>query len=129
MQTGVGTIFTFVEFFFLFHSPYLIKTMFEQSFPPVNAAINQLSKIEYKKHSQQFITFAMTVFAIVTILIQAVVEWYQNGGKEQLISYAHRFMLFVNEHTGLGNKFYAALVFLHNRIESFAHSVDDSLNA
>jgi hypothetical protein len=133
MQTGVVAIFTFVEFIFLFNSPYLIKTMFEQSFPPADAMVNQLSKIEYKKHWQQFVTFTLTVFAIVTVLAQdaykRVTEWYQNGGKEQLISYAHRSALFINKHTGLGNKFYAALVSVHNRIELSAHQVDDALSA
>lgn len=56
-----------------------------QSFPPADALIQQLSKIEYKKHLNTAITIILTIAAVVYVLGQMFVQWYQNGGKDSTI--------------------------------------------
>jgi hypothetical protein len=54
-------------------------------FPPADALIQQLSKIEYKKHLNNLITVILTIAAVVYVLSQKFLEWYQNGGKDSTI--------------------------------------------
>ena len=74
------------------HSPP--KTMFAQSFPPADAFLKQVSSIEYKKHLQQFVMITATVLGIIVgvaqFLYNKVSQWYNNGGKEQLIVLYHQ---------------------------------------
>lgn len=55
------------------------------AFPPADALIQQLLKIEYKKHLNNLITVILTIAAVVYVLSQKVLEWYQNGGKDLTI--------------------------------------------
>lgn len=59
--------------------------MFAQSFPPADGLIQQLSKIEYKKLASQFVTIILTIAAIVYVLAEKFVQWYQDGGKDVII--------------------------------------------
>lgn len=63
-----------------------IRTMeLSYGFPPADALIQQLSKIEYKKHLNNLITVILTIAAVVYVLSQKFLEWYQNGGKDSTI--------------------------------------------
>jgi formyltetrahydrofolate synthetase len=103
--------------------------MLTQSFPPADAFLQQVSKIEYKKHLQQFVMFTATVIAVVVAVSQFVytkaAQWYAQGGKELMQSYAHRAVLFINNRTGLFDKLYALMVSFYNRIELIAHKISD----
>lgn len=54
-------------------------------FPPADALIQQISKIEYKKHLNNLITVILTIAAVVYVLSEKFLEWYQNGGKDLTI--------------------------------------------
>lgn len=63
-----------------------IRTMeLSYGFPPADALIQQLSKIEYKKHLNNLITVILTIAAVVYVLSEKFLEWYQNGGKDSTI--------------------------------------------
>jgi hypothetical protein len=77
-----------VEIFSTF--PHHIRKMeLTYSFPPADNLIQQLSKIEYKKHLNNYMdiveTVVMLVAAVCYVLFEKFVEWYQNGGKESTI--------------------------------------------
>lgn len=55
------------------------------AFPPADALIRQLSKIEYKKHLNNLITVILTIAAVVYVLSQKFLQWYKNGGKDLTI--------------------------------------------
>lgn len=59
------------------------------AFPPVNALIAHLSKIDYKKHLNNYLDIVeivvMTIAAVSYVIYCNVKEWYQNGGKESII--------------------------------------------
>lgn len=59
--------------------------MFAQSYPPVDSLIQQLSKIEYKKLYNQFVTIALVIVAIAYVLTQKFVQWYSEGGKDSIL--------------------------------------------
>lgn len=61
-----------------------------QSFPPADALIQQLTKIEYKKHLDNLITVALTIAAVSYVLWQMFAKWYQNGGKDLTIQYLQK---------------------------------------
>lgn len=98
-------------------------------FPPADALIQQLSKIEYKKHAKEFVLISATIIAIVVAFSQFVYtkvqQWYSEGGKDLLLSYAQRAVLFINNKTGAFDKLYAALIRVYNGIESVAHKLSD----
>lgn len=60
-------------------------TMFVQSFPPADAMIQQLIKIDYKKLFDQFLTVILTIAAISYVIAEKFVQWYRNGGKDATI--------------------------------------------
>lgn len=62
-----------------------LRTMFTQSFPPADNLIQQLSKIEYKKLYNQFVTIILTIAAVVYVLSQKIAEWYSEGGKDLIV--------------------------------------------
>lgn len=63
-----------------------IRTMeLSYGFPPADALIQQISKIEYKKHLNNLITVILTIAAVVYVLSEKFLEWYQNGGKDLTI--------------------------------------------
>lgn len=73
------------------HFPVTHKIMeLSPSFPPADALIEQLSKIEYKKHLNNLITVILTIGAFFYVLLQKILEWYQNGGKETIIENAQK---------------------------------------
>ena len=98
-------------------------------FPPADALLEQISSVEYKKHLQQFLMLTATVLAVIIGMSQFVynkaAQWYSQGGKEQLIAYTQRAVLFINNRTGMFDKLYAATVSVNNRIELLAHKISD----
>ena len=60
-----------------------------KSFPPADALVEMMTEIDYKKLWQQFVIITATVAAFVmatfAFVYRNVNNWYQNGGKEQLI--------------------------------------------
>lgn len=61
-----------------------------QSFPPADALIQQLTKIEYKKHLDNLTTVVLTIAAVVYVFAQMFAKWYQNGGKDLTIQYLQK---------------------------------------
>ena len=67
------------------------KTTMEltKSFPPADALVEMIQEVDYKKLWQQFVIIAATIAAFVmatfAFVYRNVNNWYQNGGKEQLI--------------------------------------------
>lgn len=62
------------------------------NFPPIDAALAALGKVNWKKVGATALTIAITtavVIAVVATLLyrgaKSAVDWYNNGGKEQLI--------------------------------------------
>lgn len=62
------------------------------NFPPIDAALAALGKVNWKKVGATALTIAITtavVIAVVATLIyrgvKNAIAWYNNGGKEQLI--------------------------------------------
>ena len=98
-------------------------------FPPADALMMQLSKINYQKLFVQFLLVSATVLGILVGAAQFVynkaAQWYQSGGKEQLIAYTQRAVLFINNKTQLFDKLYALTVSVYNRIELLAHRISD----
>ena len=98
-------------------------------FPPADALMVQFSKVDYQKLFAQFIILSATTLAIIVgaaqFLYNKAAQWYQNGGKELLIAYAHKTTLFINNKTHLFDKLYALTVSVYNRIELLAHKIDD----
>lgn len=103
--------------------------MFAQSFPPADALLETISKIDYKKHLQQFVTLTATLVGIIVGVAQffynKAAQWYSEGGKELLLDYTQRAVLFINNRTGLFDKLYALTVSFYNRIELIAHKISD----
>ena len=103
--------------------------MFTQSFPPADALLDQITRIEYKKHLHQFLMFTATVLGIIVGVSQFVYnkisQWYSEGGKELLLEYTNRAVQFINNRTGLFDKLYALIVSFYNRIELIAHKISD----
>lgn len=60
-----------------------------KSFPPADALIAALQEVDYQKLWKQFVMLTATIAAFVVaasaFVYRNVSNWYQNGGKEQLI--------------------------------------------
>ena len=54
-----------------------------KSFPPADALVAKLQKIEYRKIANQIVTVIMFAAAIVQVLFELAQAWWLNGGKEQ----------------------------------------------
>lgn len=69
-----------------------------KSFPPADDLMTVIQGVDYQKLYDRFLTVTATILAVivaVSMLIKtATVRWYQNGGKDQLISVANRMGLF-----------------------------------
>jgi H+/Cl- antiporter ClcA len=98
-------------------------------FPPADALLVQLTKVDYQKLFAQFVIISATALGILVGAAQFVynktAQWYQSGGKDQIIAYTQRAVLFINNRTGLFDKLYALTVALYNRIELLAHRISD----
>lgn len=55
------------------------------SFPPADAAVEYLKKIDYKKHWNNFVTLILFIAAVSYVLAQKIHQWWQNGGSESTI--------------------------------------------
>ncbi len=55
------------------------------SFPPADAAVEYLKKIDYKKHWNNFVTLILFIAAVSYVLAQKVHQWWKNGGQESTI--------------------------------------------
>lgn len=53
-----------------------------KSFPPADALLS----IEYKKIFMKLVYIVMFVAAVVHVCTQRIVQWYNNGGKETIIT-------------------------------------------
>ena len=102
-------------------------------FPPADALLVQLTKVDYQKLFAQFVILSATVLGIIVGAAQFVynkaAQWYSNGGKERIISYTHQTALFINNKTRLLDKLYALTVSVYNRIELLAHKIEDLVAA
>ena len=71
----------------LHSSPQNVMNTFDLGFPPVDSLLEQLSKIEYKKHAKQFVNASITILAwsvaIITILIAKYKEHNGNAKLQQ----------------------------------------------
>jgi H+/Cl- antiporter ClcA len=98
-------------------------------FPPADALLVQLTKVDYQKLFAQFVILCATALGIIVgatqFLYNKVSQWYSNGGKDQLIAYTHQTALFINNKTQLLDKLYALTVSVYNRIELLAHKISD----
>jgi len=65
--------------------PPTLKMELTKSFPPADALVAKLQKIEYRKIANQIITVAMFAAAIAQVLFERAQAWWMNGGKEQAI--------------------------------------------
>jgi hypothetical protein len=110
-------------------SPHILPMNNTLGFPPADALLVQFSKVDYQKLFAQFVIISATILGIIVGTVQFVynkaAQWYQNGGKELLLAYAHKTTLFINNKTQLFDKLYALTVSVYNRIELLAHKIDD----
>jgi hypothetical protein len=60
------------------------------SFPPADDLISILSKIDYQKLWNQFVTVLIYTGAIIYVLYTRTLDWYQNGGKESIDQTIHK---------------------------------------
>jgi len=111
------------------NSPHILPMNNTIGFPPADALLVQLTKVNYQKLLVQFLLVSATVLGIIVGAAQFIynkaAQWYQSGGKEQLIAYAQRAVLFINNRTGMFDKLYALTVSFYNRIELLAHKISD----
>lgn len=56
-----------------------------KSFPPADALVAMLQKIEYRKIANQIVTVALFAAAIAQVLFERAQVWWLNGGKEQTV--------------------------------------------
>jgi len=69
----------------LHSSPQNLMNTFDLGFPPVDSLMTQLSKIEYKKHAQQFVNVSITILAVIAAIITILIAKYQeHNGNEKL---------------------------------------------
>ena len=110
-------------------SPHIFAMNNTLGFPPADALLVQLTKVDYQKLFAQFVIISATVLGIIAGTAQFVynkaAQWYQSGGKELLLAYTHKTALFINNKTQLLDKLYAATVSVYNRIELLAHKISD----
>lgn len=87
-------------------------------FPPADALIQQLLKIEYKKHLNNLITVILTIAAVVYVLSQKFLQWYKNGGKDATISIIKKSWNFLTVcYTWIVSKGYPSLMNLISKIQ------------
>lgn len=60
------------------------------SFPPVDAAVEYLKNVNYKKHAHNLLIGILFVAAFVYVLSQRIRQWWQNGGKESTIQFVQK---------------------------------------
>jgi len=98
-------------------------------FPPADALLEMISSVDYKKHLQQFVMLSATLLGITVGVLQFLynktAQWYNNGGKELMVNYINRAVLFINNRSGLFDKLYAATVSIYNQVELLAHRISD----
>ena len=113
--------------------PHIFAMNNTLGFPPADALLVQLTKVDYQKLFAQFVIISATVLGIIVGAAQFVynkaAQWYQSGGKELIVAYAHKTALFINNKTQLLDKLYAATVNVYNRIELLAHKIEDLVAA
>lgn len=64
-----------------------------KAFPPVDDAIVYLSKVDWHKQMQRIIIVLAFVAAVATVIWDKVSQWYNNGGKEQIVTVYNNFVL------------------------------------
>jgi hypothetical protein len=98
-------------------------------FPPIDALILQMTKVDYQKLMHQFLMLIVTIAAIIVAVSQfaytKAAQWYHNGGKDLIVDYTQRAALFINNRTGTFDKLYALTVKFNNRVELMAHRIED----
>ncbi len=99
------------------------------SFPPADDLISVVSEIDYNKLFNQFVMLTATALAIIvgtTVwFYNRARQWYQAGGKEQVLAVINRAAVTVNNRTGLVDKISAQVVRFYNRVEFVYHSLTD----
>lgn len=99
------------------------------SFPPADDLISVVSEIDYNKLFNQFVMLTATALAIIvgtTVwFYNRVRQWYQAGGKEQVLDVINRAAVTINNRTGLVDKISAQVVRFYNRVEFVYHSLTD----
>lgn len=100
-------------------------TVSNYSFPPVDDLISKLSKVNYQKLYQQFVTAVLFVGAVFVVVYSKFMEWYRNGGSEAIVNKTKVLLDFINSKTKIVDKIYILLVKFHNWIENVAHRVSD----
>ena len=63
------------------------------SFPPLDDAITYLKGVDWQKQLQRIVIVVAFVAAVVTVVAQRVVQWYNNGGKAQIVTVYNNFTL------------------------------------
>lgn len=98
-------------------------------FPPADALLDQIVQVDYNKLWKQFVMLTATAAAIivgVTVwFYNRARQWYNNGGKEQVLDVINRAALFINNRTGIVDKISAAVVKFYNRVEMVYHTITD----
>ena len=99
------------------------------SFPPADDLISVVSEIDYNKLFNQFVMLTATALAIIvgtTVwFYNRARQWYQAGGKEQVLDVINRAAVTINNRTGLVDKISAQVVRFYNRVEFVYHSLTD----
>lgn len=103
--------------------------MFAYSFPPADDFVSIMSHLDYNKLWKQFVIIIATVAAIIVgtavWFYNRAKQWYNNGGKEQMIVIINRVALFINNKTGMVDKISAHVVKFNNRVEMVYHNLTD----
>jgi hypothetical protein len=100
-----------------------------KSFPPADAILQFFGEINYQKLAKEFVVFSATAIAIIVAFSKftatKIMQWYTNGGKEQIQSITNRCLQSINYHTGLIDKLSEQTVKFNNRIEKFYYYLSD----
>lgn len=87
-------------------------------FPPADDLIQQLFKINYKKHLNNLITIILTIAAVVYVLSQKFVQWYSEGGKDSILQIIKKGWNFLTVcYTWIVSKGYPALMNFMGKIQ------------
>jgi len=109
--------------------PNLFPQVNSYAFPPVDDALSVISRVDYNKLLNQFVMLTATVLAIIvgtTVwFYNRARQWYQAGGKEQVLDVINRAAVVINNQTGLIDKISAQVVKFYNRVEFVYHSLTD----
>lgn len=99
------------------------------AFPPVDDAFSVISRVDYNKLIQQFVMLTATVAAIIVgtavWFYNRARQWYQAGGKEQVLVVINKAAVVINNRTGLIDKISTQVVRFYNRVEFVYHSLTD----